>query len=134
MGATVTLTPWRSSIDVDVPVSCGSPCRASCKLLHGDGDVVVFDGEDARHHLDDGDLGAEGVVEVAELHADGAGADDDEALGLGLVEHGLAGAPDLVAIELGEGQVAGDEPVATMMLVAVMVSRGLWRRGWRVRR
>jgi len=41
---------------------------------------VILDRQDAVQHLDDRDLGAELVVEVSKLHADGASADDDEAV------------------------------------------------------
>ena len=52
-------------------------------LFEGARDLLILAGEDAVHHLDDGDLGADGVVEVAEFQADRAGADDHHRLGLG---------------------------------------------------
>jgi hypothetical protein len=77
-------------------------------LEQAGGDVGILDGQDAIHDLDDGDFRAVGVIEVGELHADGAGADDDQFLRLLGQGHGFAGADDLVAVELGEGQIAGD--------------------------
>jgi hypothetical protein len=69
------------------------------------GDVVVLDGEDAIEHLDHGDLRAERVVEVGELHADRPRADDEHALGLGLQVHRVGGVDDRLAVAGGEGQL-----------------------------
>ena len=45
------------------------------------GDVLVLDGHVARQHLEDGDVGAERLVNAGELDPDGPGADHDERLG-----------------------------------------------------
>src|ERR1035438_2258870 len=44
------------------------------------GDVFVLHRNHARQHFDHGDFGAEAAEDAGELHAHGAGADDDEAL------------------------------------------------------
>ena len=63
-------------------------------LLQRRADLLVLDGQDARHHLHDGHLRAERVVEIPELHADGPRAHDDHALGLFGERHGVARADD----------------------------------------
>ncbi len=102
--------------------------------FHGDADVFIFDGEDAGHHFDDGDLGAKRLVEVAKLHADRACADNDEFLGLFFVEHRFACAPDLVVVELGKGQIAcnragGDNDVGCSDSLACLRRRSRRRIG-----
>ena len=53
------------------------------------------------------DFRADGVVEVGELAADGARADDGEAFGLLLEVHGLAAGDDVDAVEGCAGQRRG---------------------------
>lgn len=76
-------------------------------FFEGVADFIVLDGEDAGGHFDECDLGAEGVVDVGELDADGAGADDDHFLGLLGEDHGLLGADDGGAVEGEVGEAAG---------------------------
>ena len=76
-------------------------------LVHFGGHLCIFQGQDLVQHLDDGDFGAVGCVDIAELHADGAGADDDEFLGHFLEHHGIAVLDDALAVDLGAGQAAG---------------------------
>ena len=65
------------------------------KLL---GDFLVFHRHNAVHILHHGHFCADGVVEVGELHADGAGTDDHHFLWLLLQGHGFAVADDLFAV------------------------------------
>ena len=76
-------------------------------FFQGVADLVVLDGQDARGHFDEGHLGAEGVVNVGELDADRARADDDHFLRLLGEDHRLLGADDAIAIERQAGQAAG---------------------------
>ena len=77
-------------------------------FFQGDGDVGVLDREDVGEHLDHGDFRAEGVEEVGELDADGAGADDDDFLRLLGQDHGLLAADDAFAVEGEAGHFARD--------------------------
>ena len=71
--------------------------------------LLVFDRHDVGHVLHNGDLRANGVVEVGEFDADGAGPDDDQLLGLLLHRHGLAVTDDLLSVlrEVGKLTAAG---------------------------
>ena len=72
--------------------------------------------------FDDGDLGADGVVEVAELAADGAGADDQHATwAAGRQVHGFLVGEDGLAVEVSAWEGRGRAPVAMMMDSAVRV-------------
>ena len=89
------------------------------------GDLGVDAGEHLLFQLDDCHLGAERAVEVAELEADGAGADDDDAR-RHLVEHErfLAGddaVADLHSREQAFARAGGDQN-------ALAVERGRGRR------
>ena len=77
-------------------------------------DVVILHRHDAVEHLDHGHLGAERVVEVGELHADRARADDHHRLRPLRQDHRLVAADDCVAVLRRERQLArrgagGDE-------------------------
>ncbi len=70
--------------DVDLAPAEG-PCQLGRHLL-------VFERDDAREHLDDGDLGTHGVEHFGELDGDDAAADDGQALGdMVDVQHFVAG-------------------------------------------
>ena len=61
--------------------------------------VAVLDGHEPVLHLDDGDLGAHVVVDVRELDADRARADDEQPLGALGLEHGLLVVDHLLAVD-----------------------------------
>jgi len=73
------------------------------------GDLLVFDGDDVGHVFHDGHIGSDGIVEVGELHTDGAGSDDHHLLGLLGEGHGFAVADDLFAVlgQVGQHAAAG---------------------------
>ncbi len=56
-------------------------------FLQGGGDVFVFAGQDPVEQLDDRDLGADRVVEIAEFQADRPAADDEHRLRPGRQRH-----------------------------------------------
>jgi hypothetical protein len=62
-------------------------------------DLLVLNGQDLREHLDERDLRAEGVEEIRELHADGAGTDDGHRLRGGLGGERLAGGHHAGAVD-----------------------------------
>ena len=71
-------------------------------------EVFVHHGDDAGHHFDDGDLGAELVEDVGEFDTDGAGAEDEHPLGNVGGGDGVIGRPDSVfaaALETGDLEV-----------------------------
>ena len=68
------------------------------------GDVLVLHRHHAGQHLDHGDVGAETLEDGGELHAHGARADDEQALGDGGEVQDL----DVGEDELGVGGEAGD--------------------------
>ncbi len=78
-------------------------------FFQGDGNIGVLDGKDVGEHFDHGDFGAEGVEEVGEFDADGAGADDDDFFRLFRQDHGLFAADDAFAVEGETGHFAGDD-------------------------
>jgi hypothetical protein len=88
---------------VDHDVDAGLPVFFIELLAH----LFVLVGHDARQELHDGHLGADGVVEVAELHADGPRTHDHHRGGLLFEHHGLAVADDLLVVDLQVGQFAG---------------------------
>jgi hypothetical protein len=97
--------------------------------MHGLGGVLVLDREHVGQHLDESDLGAEGVEEVGELHADGAGADDGDGLGLDLEVERLAGGHHADAIILQARDAAhlaagADEDALGLEEGALFVARG----------
>ena len=65
--------------------------QACCKEFR---ELPVFDGQDGRHHLDDGDLRAERIVEGRELDPDRSGTDDDHGLGTGRKRHRFGAGDD----------------------------------------
>jgi len=77
-------------------------------FFQGDGDIRIFDREDVGQHFDHGDFRAERVEEVGEFDADGAGADDDDFLGLLGQDHGLFAADDAFAVKRKAGHFARD--------------------------
>jgi hypothetical protein len=135
MGAMVTSTP---SAVFSMASDAGGVMDVEALLLvelgHGLADVLVLDRDEAVLHLDDGDLGAEGVVEVAELHADGAGADDDEALGRCLLNMASRAPQILSPSNLAKGRSRATEPVAMMTLVGGDGLAGLGGGRWGGRR
>ncbi|MEN9469998.1 MAG: hypothetical protein RL630_1731, partial [Verrucomicrobiota bacterium] len=72
-------------------------------------DLGVLDGEDVRHHFDDGDFRAKGVEEIGEFHADGSRADDNDFLRLLLQNHGLAAADDAFSVVGEAGHLTADD-------------------------
>ena len=78
------------------------------RLAHRVRDLGLVQGRDqVRHHLDDGDVHAVDVVDVAVLQTDGAGADDDYALRHRAGEvHDLVGGDDLLVVDV-EGRDLG---------------------------
>jgi hypothetical protein len=68
--------------------------------LHELGDLGVLEREDPVEGLDDGDLRAVGRVDVGELHADGAGPDDEQRLGRLLLHERARGRPDPLLVDL----------------------------------
>ena len=85
-------------------------------FLRASPDVVVLHRDEARHHLDEGHLRPEGIVDVAELHPDGAGADDDHALRLFSGRIMASREPiTLVPLKGSPGRSRDLAPVATMM-------------------
>ena len=104
---TVTLTPLSvaSSLSVRVLVRMLMPRFLKMASRRG-GDFFILDGEDAVHHFDEGDFGAELAVDVGEFHADGAGADDDQFFGDFLEDHGFAAGEDVFAVGLEAGEFA----------------------------
>ena len=69
--------------------------------------LLVLDGQDARHEFDHRDLDAERVPEVGELDADGAGADDDDGLRHLRQHHRFAVGDHAVTVRLDAGQELG---------------------------
>ena len=91
--------------------------------------VLVLHGHHVRQELDQGDLRADGVVEIGELAADGTAADHHHALGLLGQHHGLAVADDLLAVLLQGGQFAaactgGDDDVLAFHDLLLAVGAG----------
>ena len=78
------------------------------RFFEGFADFRVFHRKDVWKHFDDRDLGAEGVVDVGELHPDRAGADDDHFLGLFGENHGFFGADHGFTVERKRWQRAGN--------------------------
>ena len=72
-------------------------------------DLGVLDGEDVRHHFDDGDFRAKSVEEIGEFHADGSRADDDDFLRLLLQNHGLAAANNAFSVVGEAGHLTADD-------------------------
>ena len=93
------------------PLTLVLVCTVDLLLAEGPGqrlrDLLVLDRHHPRHGLDDGDLDAEGVPEVGELDADGAGADHDHRLRQLGQDHRLAVGDDAVAVRLDAGQELG---------------------------
>ncbi len=86
------------------------------RLVHFGGDFGVLQRQNLVEHLDDRHFGAVGAVDIAELHADGAGADDDQLLRHVLEHDGVAILDDALAVDLRAGQAArpragGDDEV-----------------------
>ncbi len=76
-------------------------------LLKHSRDLLVHAGDEAREHLDDGDLGAHADQELGELHPDDAAADDDDALRQGFHGQDLVGVHDVGAVDSLDGDPAG---------------------------
>ncbi len=80
------------------------------------GGLVVLDGKDTGQHLDDGDFDAERVHDVGELHADGARAQNKQALGQAGQRQDASARKNGLFVELKSGKLAraaagGDENV-----------------------
>ena len=69
--------------------------------------IVVFIGKHARERFNERYLGAEGVVNVGEFRANGAGTDDDHAFRPLFQHHGFLGTDDGGAVEGQAGHRAG---------------------------
>ena len=93
------------------PADGGAGDVVDALLLEGplklNGDVFVFGRHEVGQHLEDGDFGAVCAVEVGELCADGAAADDADGLRDFTRLERLAAGDDLFAIDLEAGQAAG---------------------------
>ncbi len=63
----------------------------------------VFEGDDVRQHLDDGDIDAVGVPDGGKLDADGAGADDDDGVGQVFLQDRLGVGDHLLAVDFHAG-------------------------------
>ena len=92
-------------------------------------DLGVLNGEDVRHHFDDGDFRAKGVEEIGKLHADRSRADDDDFLRLFLQNHGLAAADDAFSVvgearHLAADDAGGDEDLRGFVLGLFAVVTG----------
>ena len=66
--------------------------------------VFVFEGDQVRQRLDDGDVGAERLPRAGELAADHAAAEDDRGGGQRVEHHGVLGGDDADAVDLQAGQ------------------------------
>ena len=89
-------------------------------------DFVVHRTEDFREHLHHGHLGADGIEEAGELHADHAAADDDQFLGLLLQGEDFAVGYDYVAglFQTGDGRnhrlaARAEQQVAGRIVIAL---------------
>ena len=78
--------------------------RLFCKRRR---DLFVFAGEDPVQQLDDGDLGSDRVVEVAEFEPDRAAAQDQHRFGLGRQRHRLFVGDDRLAVEVERREAGG---------------------------
>ncbi len=78
--------------------------------LHLLADGAVHRGEDGIRELHHRHLGAQALVDAAELQANYAAADDDQALGHLGEAQGLGRTDDALAVKLGEGQLDGGRP------------------------
>ena len=92
--------------------------------------LVVFDRQDLRQHLDHGHIGAERAVERGEFDADGARADHQQRLRNGRRHHGLEIGPHQFLVGLEAGQHArpragGDDDV--LGLIGARPERALRR-------
>ncbi len=87
----------------------------------GAGDVLV--GDEVGQRLDDGDVGAEGLPDAGELHADDAAAEHDHALGDVVEVEGLVGRHDAAAdVEAGQAarvRAGGQDHGGAGVLLAV---------------
>ncbi len=77
------------------------------KAFEEDRAIFVFDREKMIEQFDDLDFGSHRAVEVGELAADRAGADDGDFLGLLGEVHGLAGGDDFYAVDVDAWECAG---------------------------
>ena len=84
------------------------------------GDFLVFDRNVAGQHFEDGDVGAEGLVDAGELDTYGARADDDERLGNVVEAENLDVGQDAV-VGLESGQHAGDRASGEDQFLALTV-------------
>ena len=72
-------------------------------------DFGILHRKDIGHHFHHRDLRAEGVVEIGELNADGARADDDHALRLRIEQHRFLAANHRLSVEWQAGQRAAED-------------------------
>ena len=91
-------------------------------FFQGGRDVFVLGRQDPIQHLDDGDLGSDCVVKVAEFQADRAAAQDQHRFRLAGKGHGLLVGDDGLAVEVSARQRAGRAPVAITIDSAVTFS------------
>ena len=90
------------------------PCEEADALFgqgffQGHGNIRVLDRQNVGQHFNHGHFRAEGVEEVGEFDADGAGADDDDLFRLFRQDHGLLAADHAFAVEGEAGHFARDD-------------------------
>lgn len=77
-------------------------------LAEFDAEILVAEGNQGIHQLDEVNLGAEAIEYISELRADGSAADDKHALGSLAAGYGFVASPNTVlriALEAGDGKM-----------------------------